>query len=794
MNATSSSLPAPRFAFGWATLACVIAALTLAYPALSGGFLVNPVSDQYIAGYAFREYAATTLRDTGAFPLWNPYLFGGMPYVAAMHGDIFYPTFLLRMVLPTDVAMTWGMILHLMLAGVAGYAFLRAIGIGFHAALVGGIAYMMSGQVASLVSPGHDGKLFVSALLPVTLLVLTWGIRDAKQWAWGVLALVVGLGVLSPHPQLLQYLLLASGAWALMLSFGGAGESKLATRTALTRLGLAFGAVLLGMTIGAIQYLPVREYVDWSPRANGRDYTYATSFSMPIEELFNTYLPPFTGILDNYWGRNGIHFHSEYLGAGVLFLAALAFGAVAIPARRRMLWFWTGVLVISLLWALGGNTPFYHIVYAIVPGSKFFRAPSTIFFITTFAVAVLAAMGTERVLAGQVTRRWCLAALGVGGAIALLASVGALQAMALTIALPQQADRVSLNDANLMAGAWRSCIFLAGTVLVVWMLGVKRLTPALAGWALAALTAADLWSVERQYFRFSAPAAELYSSDAIIEHIKRESQPVRVITTALAEGAAYHDPALFDGLMTHRIRIATGYHGNELGRYQLLGDKERNYAQIGNPAFWGLANVKYLYTNVDSLPGPDIKRVAGPVRNAAGTMVSLFELPGEHPFAWVAPVIAKYPDASVAEATRVPTFPYRAVALIDTASSTPAVAISGMPAPLTIKVTASAYSPGRFSLDLDSPAPAGSALVVSENYYPGWTATVDGQPAKAERANLSLMAVALPAGARKVEFTFDSAPYHSGKRITLAALALSLLAAGAGLALGRTRGRAQANG
>ncbi len=796
MNATSSLPPAPRFAFGWATLACVVAALTLAYPALSGGFLVNPVSDQYIAGYAFREYAAATLRDSGAFPLWNPYLFGGMPYVAAMHGDIFYPTFLLRMVLPTDVAMTWGMILHLMLAGVAGYAFLRAIGIGFHAALVGGIAYMMSGQVASLVSPGHDGKLFVSALLPVTLLVLTWGIRDAKRWAWGVLALIVGLGVLSPHPQLLQYLLLASGAWALMLAFGGAGESKLATRTALTRLGLAFGAVLLGMTIGAIQYLPVREYVEWSPRAGGRDYTYATSFSMPIEELFNTYLPQFTGVLENYWGRNVIHFHSEYLGAGVLFLAALAFGgAFAIPARRRMLWFWTGVLVISLLWALGGNTPFYRLVYAIVPGSQFFRAPSTIFFIATFAVAVLAAMGTERALAGQVTRRWCLAALGAGGAIALLASVGALQAMALTIALPQQADRVSLNDANLMAGAWRSFIFLAGTVLVVWMLGVKRLTPALAGWALAALTVADLWSVERQYFRFSAPAAEIYASDAVIEHIKREPQPVRVITTALAEGAAYHDPALFgDGLMTHRIRIATGYHGNELGRYQLLGDKERNYAQMGNPAFWGLANVKYLYTNVDSLPGPDIKRVAGPVRNAAGTMVSLFELPGEHPFAWVAPVIAKYPDASVTEATRVPTFPYRAVALIDTASSTPAVTISGMPAPLTIKVTASAYAPGRFSLDLDSPAPAGSALVVSENYYPGWTATVDGQPAKAERANLSLMAVALPAGARKVEFTFDSAPYHSGKRITLVALALSLLAVGAGLAFGRSRGRAHSNG
>ena len=82
-----------------------------------------------------------------------------MPYIAAMHGDIFYPTFLLRMIMPTDVAMTWGFIIHIFLAGLFTYVFLRGIGYGFYGALVGGLAYMMSGQIASSVSPGHDGKL-----------------------------------------------------------------------------------------------------------------------------------------------------------------------------------------------------------------------------------------------------------------------------------------------------------------------------------------------------------------------------------------------------------------------------------------------------------------------------------------------------------------------------------------------------------------------------------------------------------------------------------------------------------
>src|SRR6185436_2130 len=220
MHAPEDSPPPPRFAFGWAALVYALATMLLAYPALTGGFLVSPPSDQYIGGYPVREFAAQVLRQTGHFPLWSPYIYGGMPYVAAMHGDIFYPTFLLRMVLPTDVAMTWSFIIHVFLCGLMTFGFLRACRISFYPALIGGLAYMMSGNIAGLVSPGHDGKLYISALFPLTLWLLILGMRGGKSWAWGALSIVVGLAVLSPHPQLLQYMLLASGAFALYLAFG----------------------------------------------------------------------------------------------------------------------------------------------------------------------------------------------------------------------------------------------------------------------------------------------------------------------------------------------------------------------------------------------------------------------------------------------------------------------------------------------------------------------------------------------------------------------------------------------
>src|SRR5437762_6714766 len=184
----SAALPAPRFALGWAALVYALGTLSLGYPALAGRFLVSPHSDQYIAGYAFREFGATMLRTTGHFPLWNPYLFGGMPYIAAMHGDIFYPTFLLRMVMPTDAAMTWGFIIHIFLSGLFTYGFLRTVGYGFYGALVGGLAYMMSGQIASWGSPCHDENLVVSALFPLALLVLYRGILEGKHCSWGAFA------------------------------------------------------------------------------------------------------------------------------------------------------------------------------------------------------------------------------------------------------------------------------------------------------------------------------------------------------------------------------------------------------------------------------------------------------------------------------------------------------------------------------------------------------------------------------------------------------------------------------
>ena len=784
VDTAETEVALPRRAYAWVIGTYALAAMSLGWQALLGQFLARPQSDQWLAGYAFREFAAASLRAGNGFPLWNPYLFGGMPYVAAMHGDIFYPTFLLRMILPTDVAMTWGFIIHVFLAGLFTFVFLRSLGLSYFGSLLGGLAYMMSGNVAGLISPGHDGKLFISSLLPLALFLVVRGVRDGRPWAWGALAVTIGLGVLSPHPQLLQYMLLVAGSFGLFLAFADTGTGRLPRPVALRRLAAAAVAVVIGFAMGAIQYLPVREYVPWSPRALGKPWEQATSYSMPPEEMINFWVPQFSGILDRYWGDNGIHFHSEYLGVAVILLAALAFARGRLVINRKLLWFFAGVTIVAILWALGGYTPFYRLVYAIVPGTKYFRAPSTMLYVISFGVAVLAAFGVDRAVQRDIGRRylvgWAIAVIGIG----VIGAIGGLTNLGVSIAQPQQTDLVLANDAALRVGALRSTLFGALALTCLFLLATGRIGREAGGYLLAGVVAVDLWSVERLYWQFSPPAAQQFAADETIEYIKRQPEPGRVLGFPTTDAGALDPFIRRDALMTHRIRSVLGYHGNELGRYQQLA-----FAQgaIANPNFWSLMNIRYVLTDAENLGVPGLTKVVGPVRNAYGTTVYLHQMAEDHPAAWITPAIVKATDEEMLGTVLDPRFDVRRAALFDTAASVNAVQLQSLPAALAIKARTTRYDPGAIDVELDQPAPNGSALIVSENYYPGWSATVDGKPANIGRAQMTLIGVELPEGVRKVELRFASKPYETGKTVTLGALLLAIAWWAGGAILGKVR-------
>lgn len=745
-----------------AALVFLLAAATLMWPMALGQFLVNPLSDQYSAGYSFRLFGAESFRSTGAIPQWNPYLFGGMPFIGAMHGDIFYPTAWLRWILPTDVAMTFGFGLHLVLAGLFGYALLRALKLSWTGAVVGGLAYQLTGIVASLVNPGHDGKMFVSALAPLALLALVRAVRDRRPSWFGLFAIVVGLGLLSPHYQLTYYMLVASGVWTLYLVFF---DSERPSGNWIAPVAMAFGAVALGVAISAIQAFPFLEYIPYSPRGAGGPslgWQYSTAFSLPPEELMSTILPQFNGIIESYWGRNFFKLHTEYLG--VIVMALGAFGWTN-RERRRLLWAMTAIAVLFLLISLGGHTPFYRLWYEVMPMMKKVRAPGMAFYLVALPVAVVAGLGTDQLIAGKVGRRLFWSVFGVLGAVAILGTVGALQPVAEAIAAPQQAGTVSANAGDLQRGALRILLVLLVGGGLAWAVNAGKLRAGLAAGALVVVVVADMWSLNRNFFRFSPPASQLYASDEIIDYIRESEGRFRV----------FNPLRVYDGsvLMSYRIQTALGYHGNEVRFYDDLWGGKNEWRNQGSQQLWDLMAVRFvLLPSVQDVPG--FTRVLGPVQTTPGQFGVLYQRDDPQPYVRVLPAAAKVPDDQIVATVIDPRFPYDQVALYSDTSSVNVPQIEALPDPTSVTAELTDWAPGKMSIDLEGADDRQTYLLVAETWFPDWHATVDGSPAEVVRGQGALLSVALPPGAKRIELAFSSSSYRLGAVVSFLSLALAL--------------------
>ncbi|MEO6876865.1 MAG: YfhO family protein, partial [Gemmatimonadaceae bacterium] len=179
---------------------------------------------------------------------------------------------------------------------------------------------------------------------------------------------------------------------------------------------------------------------------------------------------------------------------------------------------------------------------------------------------------------------------------------------------------------------------------------------------------------------------------------------------------------------------------------------------------------------------------AGPVLDAAGSTVYAYKLTPSNEAAWIAPLMVKAPEQQALATVLDPRFDPARIAIIDTsATQVQASTTQALPPAVTTKVAVSMPLPGAYDITLDQPAAAGQALVVSENYFPGWQATADGKPAAVARTDYNLIGIALPAGARTIQLRFQDAAYVKGKRLTLVAILLGVVLLAAGIIADRRR-------
>ena len=736
----------PVLVFGvvWAVILGIIFA-----PLLAGGVIMNPMSDGK-DGYVTRHFAAEVIRQWGEVPRWNPYIFGGLPFLGAMHGDQVYPfSVALRAIFSPALGIGLGMVLHLWLGAVGLLVFLRTQRLTWTAAVAGATAYGIGGPFIGLFYPGHDGKIYVLGLLPWGLIAITQATRTLRPLWFALWGAIVGLMLLSPHFQMTYYASMLMGAFLILCLVTETAKSARWKVLVMMAVASVFAIALAGA-----QLMPFAEYLPFSPRSaaggTSTGWEFATSWAMSGIEMIGSLWGGFDGWHSTYWGPNPFKLHSDYLGLLTGVLAVTALLTVPKGGDRTRVWFWSGAVVFGALWSLAAHTPFYRIPYTLLPGISKTRAASMMWGQVSMCVAVLAAYGVGQLEAMGAEARVRFAkraglVVGIGAAFFVL-SAGNL--------LPALADSARQGAAfEAVYGARVGLLLGAGTVLAFLIIAARQ--PRWLALAAAVLLLADLGTQGRRFVVIEPRGDEYFAADpavvAMQADAKETTQPWRV----LPFGRAFSD----DYLIEHRIRNVLGYHGNEPHHYdELLGGKGQ-WSNLSDQRTWRLLGVRYLVVD-QAIEAPGFVPIAQNVRTWLGEPAWVYRVPNPTPWAWVAPVAVKVPDEAqlVQLVTKAPSFsPDRLVLVSGDAPFGSTVPPTAMPEPLAaqpeIRVTEGA--PGDYTLAITGLAQAG-VLVVSENWMPWWTATVDGTAAPVARANGAFLGLEVPAGAREVRLHLDS--------------------------------------
>ncbi len=712
--------------------------------------------------YPYRAFQATYLRE-GIFPLWNPFIFGGLPYAADIQAGAFYPPHWIlalfvsagRLVPESYEALE---ILHAALGGLFMGLLARRLYGGRAAPLVAAVGFAFSSFF--VVRMKHGNIVECVAWLPGVLLFLREGLASGRAGPVAVAALCFALLFAAGAPQYALFALAAVAVLAVHEALARRADpapagGSLAARPSLARsaaLLALFGALALAASAAAL--LPSIEIARETLRA-GLSYATASEVSFHPKQFVTVLLPRFFGTTEG--GRSSAYFGGAYY---VFWELACYVGIVTIPlallglrrplGREGRLAVLLGAL--GLLLALGRYGPLHPLLFHVLPPYQRFRVPGRAILLAGMALLLLAARGAARLEAGIADAAGAhrLVARAVG---ALAAAIVVATATGVAVG-PAHATGARLRDAAI-------ALALLGATAAI-LLGALR-SPAAGRRAGPLLTA--LLFVDLAVFGFGYnlgpidPSTAVFSKKAILDFIESSfaGEPYRV-RIRCPEGLLL----LRNVGSLARVATVDGYNQLRLRRpHELMQAEERNPARF--LSLWSVAYAARRGAQPGSLTlarNPDVLPRARLVHRSR--------------------VVAS--DEEILATLASPDWRPDSAVVLETGESEEWSAPAEEPPPRVVRV-----APDEIALDVDAHAPG--FVVLADPWYPGWEATVDGERAPVLRADYALRAARVGEGTHRVVFRFRPASVRLGvgaSLVGLAAIAAIVLArrSGARAALG----------
>ena len=752
---------------------------------LKGAFFVQDIMFQ---NYPFRHYFSQALKEW-SLPLWCPNIGCGFPLFAEGQSGVLYPiNLILSLLLPTWAAINYNIIIHIFLAGLFTYLYLKTLDLDPFSALTGAITFAFCGFLTvHLMSLNF---IDVLAWLPLSLMLIELAFKKNKLIYIVLSGLILGIQLLAGHPQAVLYCILVTGLYLIFKSFTSFYSPNSKVLFLSTVLLCSFITLSIGIIISSVQILPTYELIQHSARSGGGDYGWVASQSLPPRNLITFIFPNFFGNTSNYtyWAQHldvdSLFFLQlcGYIGIIPLMLSASAF----VLRNDKKTLFFAALLLLSLLLSLGKYTVLYRVLY-YVPGFSLFRSPARFLVIFSFSISVLSALGLqsfidsiriERTDERRIVRTSLILIVGIW--IMVIAACLFYANSDFIFLSSEQIERLFSSHAyslkklhsTLVKDLIRFALVTAsGIVLLCFPKIFKAKGELLLKVLIPVMIVSDLFSfgigfnatINPKVYLHGPQTAEFLEQDRtfyrIFSNISESNSPFQWHQGWANEKSSYTDYyetlRMYSGTLYGLHNFSPGWSPLHLQRHWDLAG-----GQTLNKRIIDLSNVKYVIT-YDPIRMIDLELVFE-------GKVKIYENKRALERAFIAYDFEVIPErGDRLKKLKDPSFKPDQTVIIE--EGVPDHAINRQKAEMESTFAEIVeYTPERVVVEANLTEPG--FLVLADANYPGWNVRVDGSKDKIYTANHLFRAVYLSPGRHNVEFFYRSEAFRAGAITSTAAL------------------------
>jgi hypothetical protein len=721
-------------------------------------------------------------------PLWNPYNYSGIPLLATLQPGVFYPPHLIYLLLPFNVAWNWIIILHFFLASVTTYSLLRYLRASSEGAILGAITFLLSGYLISV----HNllTHLLAVAWFPLIIVQFLKYFETGKTKFLVFSSILLAIQFFAGAPEISVITIMVLCVLAVFshrfLDTGPAATPSPATR--VKALGLTMGLLFL---LSSVQLLPFLELKAHSIRITGVSYPEAITWSFAWKDFIQFFIPDAFGYFSStkkYWS-NQTWLLTLYWGITPFVLSFFYF--ISTDKKRAVL---ISLMFVSLVFALGGNTPAYQLLHLIPPFSSI-RYPVKFIFLFVFLVAVTAGLGFDNIKKGvqegnpRVKRT--IAIFFYSGFI-FVVLWGFMSVFGDTVFrlfeskgfVPEAYNEARINIHNIQRFLMFSFLFCI--MLLVYMRVRFKKT---AAFLIILIATLDIFLANTGFYTSGSWKFYIDTNDwsehTFLGKMTGNRESSRYFVTFKTLGEFNHFPydrtvlappyaALF-GLYSF-----SGAEVLRIGHYEAFSNllKDSKTLELGK-RFLDVSGVRYVISAYEITDGDFILLQS---IDAGKKTAHLYEyMPYAGRFLLYGKIRTAKNDREIIENLLDQSVDLKKelVILSKNGLDLNEVDVRG-------EVSLLSYEANRVSLACRSERDA--FLYSSDVYYPGWKAYVDGKAAPIYRANLAFRAVYVPRGTHVVSFVYRPLSFYIGCCLTMLGLLMCLLIFVKSTRRGRTNG------